>query len=93
MELKKPFVVNAVSIQNEKLNFITFQLNTLNLRNNNGIKNIVYIDKNNELYLNRPNIDSLPYPSRRNIQRYAIRKLEYNSITFQKFKSILLNDV
>lgn len=85
--------MNAISIKNEILNFITFQLNTMNLKNNNGIKNLVYIDKNNELYLNRPNLDTLPYPSRRNIQRYAIRKLEYNSDTFQKFKSILLNDI
>ena len=45
MELKKPFVVNGVSIQNEKLNFISFQLNTMNFRNNNGIRNIVYIEK------------------------------------------------
>lgn len=85
-------MLNGVSIQNEKLNYIVYQLNTLNLNDNNGIKNIVFIDKDNDLYLNRPNINTLPYPSRRNIQRYALRKLELNETTFDKFKTILLSD-
>ena len=64
----------------------------MNLINEKGIKNLVYIDKDIELYFNRPNVDKLPYPSRKDIQRYAMRKLEYNPSAFQKIKSIILND-
>ena len=78
-----------MSISNGRLSYVTFQLNTLNLANNAGIKNIVYYDLANELYSNVPTVEKLPYPSLKNIQRMALRNLEYNKATFQKLISML----
>jgi len=87
--LVEPIVVNGVSLSNEKLNYVTFQLNTLNLTDNSGVKNIVYYDLNNELYLNRPRLEKLPYPTLKNLQRLALMHLEYNPAAFDKLLSVL----
>ena len=88
--LKHPIVVNAVSLNHQRFNYVTYQLNTLNMADNNGVKNIAYYDSNNELYYNRPNLDKLPYPSLKNIQRLALEHLEYNPVAFKKLLSIIL---
>ena len=62
-ELKEPLVVNAVSMAHSHLSYVSFQLNTLNYESNEGVKNIVHYDTHNEIYLNRPTIDKLPYPT------------------------------
>ncbi|CAF0708667.1 unnamed protein product [Brachionus calyciflorus] len=85
--LQSPLVVNGVSVTNQRFNYVTFQLNTLNLKDNNGVKNLVYYDDDsqNEIYLNRPTLDKLPYPTQKNIQRLALRNLQYNPSVFEKF--------
>ncbi len=88
--LKTPIVVNAVSLTHHRFNYATFQLNTLNLKDNNGVKNIVYYDTNNELYYNRPTYDRLPFVSHKNLQRLALRHLEYNPEAFKKLLSLML---
>jgi hypothetical protein len=87
--LKEPLVVNAISVSNQRFNFLTYQLNTLNLKNNEGIKNLAFYDGGNEIYLNRPTVEKLPYPSHRNIQRLALRHLQYNPDVFKKFLAIM----
>lgn len=90
LNLKTPIVVNGVSISDShRLNFVLFQLNTLNLKDNNGIKNLCFYDTNNELYYNRPTVDKLPYPTDKNIQRMAMRYLQYNPEAFRKMQAIL----
>ena len=90
LTLKKPIVVNGVSVSNShKFNYVLFQLNTLNLTDNHGVKNICFYDMGNELYLNRPTVDKLPYPTHKNIQRLAMRELKYNPETFVKLQSIV----
>jgi hypothetical protein len=91
LRLKQPIVVNAVSLNHQRFNFVTYQLNTLNLRDNSGVKNLAFYDTNNELYYNRPTIDKLPYPSMKNMQRLALRQLEYNPEVFRKFLSVLFH--
>ena len=89
MELKDPIVVNAVSLTHQRFNFVSYQLNTLNLADNNGVKNIVHYDVDNDIYLNRPTINKMPYPSHKNVQRLAMRYLEYNSSAFLKLVSLI----
>jgi hypothetical protein len=87
--LKEPIVVKAVSLSQEKLNLVVYQLNTLNLNDNNGVKNIVYYENmNNKLYL-RLNCYQLPYATHRNIQRMAMRYLNYNHTVYDKFLSLI----
>jgi hypothetical protein len=62
------------------------------MRNNAGIKNIAFIDDDNQLYLNSPDFAKLPYASKKNVQRYALDHLKYNDVAFAKFKALFLND-
>ena len=87
--LKSPIVVKAVSIRNEKLTFVAYQLNTLDLKGNEGIKNLVYYDTNNHLYLDRPTKWKLPYESHKNVQRYALAHLKYNPDAFRKLLAFI----
>jgi hypothetical protein len=87
--LTKPIVVNGISVSNNVFNFVTFQLNTFNLKESEGVKNIAYYDFGNEIYFDRPNISTLPYPTRKNIQKYALTKLNYNPQVFKKICSII----
>lgn len=90
LALKTPIVVNGVSISNShRLNYIMYQLNTLNFKDNTGVKNICYYDMNNELYYNRPTVEKLPYPTHKNIQRLVMRQLEYNPEAFRKLQSVI----
>lgn len=88
-ELKEPIVVNAVSLSNQRFNFVSYQLNTLNYADNSGAKNIVHYDVDNEIYLNRPTIAKMPYPTQKNVQRLAMRQLEYNASAFLKLVSLI----
>jgi hypothetical protein len=87
--LKKPIVVKAVSLTNERFNYVTYQLNTLSISDRQGIKNIVYYDLDNKLYMNRPTKDKLPYESNKNLQRYALAHLKYNPDAFKKLLSLM----
>ena len=89
MELKDPIVVNAVSLTHQRFNFVSYQLNTLNYADNSGLKNIAHYDVDNEIYLNRPTIHKMPYPSHKNVQRLALRYLEYNPSAFLKLLSLM----
>lgn len=90
MTLKKPIVINGVSISDShRLNFVQYQLNTLNLKDNVGVKNLCFYDTGNQLYFNRPTVDKLPYPTHKNIQRLALRKLDYNPKSFSKLLDLL----
>jgi hypothetical protein len=83
--LQNPLVVNGVSVTNQRFNYVSFQLNTMNLKDNQGVKNLVFYDADNEIYTNRLTVDKLPYPTQKNIQRLAMRSLEYNPRVFEKF--------
>lgn len=89
--LQTPIVVNGVSIQNQRFNFLTYQLNTTNLANNSGVKNLCFYDaQNNEIYSNRPTKEKLPFLTHKNLQRMALSHLEYNQSVFRKFLAMLL---
>ena len=92
-ELVNPIVVNGVSLINQRLNLVTYQMNTLNLSESSGVKNLVYYDKGNELYHNRPTVEKLPYPTHANIQRLALRHLDYNPNAFKKLLSLLARGI
>ena len=88
--LKEPIVLNAISLSNHNcLSFVTYQLNTVDLADNKGVKNICFYDVNNEIYADKPRPDQLPYLSHRNLQRLAIRKLNYNPIVFNKLYALI----
>ena len=58
LTLPTPIVVNGVSISNsQRMNYVSFQLNTLGMQDNDGLKNVCFYDTDNELYHNRPTVD------------------------------------
>lgn len=86
-------------MQHERFNFVTFQLNTVNLAGNDGVKNLCYYDadsiennNNNQIYLNKLSRDKLPYLTHKNLQRLALDHLEYNPLVFKKLSALLLSN-
>lgn len=86
-------------MQYERFNFVTFQLNTVNLTGNDGVKNLCYYDadsiennSNNQIYSNKLSRDKLPYLTHKNLQRLALDHLEYNPVVFKKLSAFLLSN-
>ncbi|KAJ0059311.1 hypothetical protein NL108_015496, partial [Boleophthalmus pectinirostris] len=48
--LEHPIVVQAVGTNGRYFHFLVFQLNTTNLSEDSGVKNLVWLDKDQELY-------------------------------------------
>lgn len=49
-DLEMPVVTQGIATDGVNFSFITVQINTLNMRENEGIKNMVWVDENNPLY-------------------------------------------
>ncbi|CAL9688418.1 unnamed protein product [Knipowitschia caucasica] len=85
--LKQPVVVQAVGTNGRYFHLLLFQLNTTELSEDSGVKNMVWIDKDLELY---EYAKVRPLIKKKQIQVAA--GLEgYNPETFHKFLSLFLN--
>ncbi|XP_077985806.1 large ribosomal subunit protein mL37-like [Glandiceps talaboti] len=49
-DLETPIVTHAIGTNGRRWSFVTFQLNTLKLRNDDGIRNMVWLSSNQYLY-------------------------------------------
>ncbi|XP_074653079.1 large ribosomal subunit protein mL37-like [Tubulanus polymorphus] len=80
--LPEPVTVQGIKTDGEKFHFVCFQLNTLNINSNDGIKNLVWIDKDNYLFHK-----ILP---RRAMLRNTIYE-DFDPSVFRKFLAFFLN--
>lgn len=88
-QLERPVVVQAVSTNGRFFNFMMFQLNTTDLSEDGGVKNMVWLEKDLELY---EYAKVRPLIRKKEIQVPA-GLAGYNPETFRKFLSLYLNGV
>ncbi|CAI4229239.1 unnamed protein product [Auanema sp. JU1783] len=76
---KNPVLVKGVQLVDGKMDLVAFQLNTLDLSAENGVKNIVWMEKGIRLYKNKPFYENLEEVE------------DLNMETVHKFSALLLN--
>ncbi|XP_020777880.1 39S ribosomal protein L37, mitochondrial [Boleophthalmus pectinirostris] len=85
--LEHPIVVQAVGTNGRYFHFLVFQLNTTNLSEDSGVKNLVWLDKDQELY---EYAKVRPVIKKKQVEVPA-GLAGYNPEIFQKFLSLYLN--
>uniref|UniRef100_A0A915L884 Large ribosomal subunit protein mL37 n=1 Tax=Romanomermis culicivorax TaxID=13658 RepID=A0A915L884_ROMCU len=78
--LPQPIVTQCIQLCGGTFDFVVMQLNTLDMSNDDGVKNIVWIDKNNKLFQTVPFYETLKEVK------------EYNPEVVRKFLALTLND-
>lgn len=86
-QLECPVVVQAVGTNGRFFNFLVFQLNTTDLTEDSGIKNLVWMEKDLELY---EYAKVRPLIKKKQVQ-VPHGLAGYNPETFRKFLSLYLN--
>ncbi|XP_072298054.1 large ribosomal subunit protein mL37 [Eucyclogobius newberryi] len=85
--LERPVVVQAVGTNGRYFHFLVFQLNTTDLSEDSGVKNLVWMEKDLELY---EYAKVRPLIKKKEVQVPA-GLAGYNAHTFHKFLSLYLN--
>lgn len=85
--LERPVVVQVVGTNGRFFNFLVFQLNTTDLSEDSGVKNMVWMEKDLELY---EYAKVRPLIKKKEVQVPA-GLVGYNPETFRKFLSLYLN--
>ncbi|KAL5019689.1 hypothetical protein ScPMuIL_002581 [Solemya velum] len=83
-KLPEPISVQCVNISETTLNFVFFQLNTMNFKTDDGVKNIAWLDEGNKLY---DKLLSKPWLEDRKVTRYE----NYDPEPFKKLLALFLN--
>lgn len=86
-QLERPVVVQVVGTNGRCFSFLVFQLNTTALSEDSGVKNLVWLEKDSELY---EYAKVRPLIKKKEVQVPAGLK-GYNPETFSKFLSLYLN--
>ena len=81
--LAQPVTVQSVFLLDELFHFVVFQLNNLELQRRHGQTIVITSGsiKTNYLYADRPSmvLHNPVYGTQKNLQRYVLEKLKYNS--------------
>jgi hypothetical protein len=76
--IEQPIVTKAIQLVDGRIDLVAFQLNTLELDNSEGVKNLVWVDKAQPLYIAKSAYE--------NIEQVE----ELNMDTFKKFANLLI---
>jgi hypothetical protein len=76
--LERPIVTKAIQLVNGQMYFVALQLNTLDLTNQDGVKNLVWMEKAQPFYYAKSAYENLE------------KVEELNMDTFKKFANLLL---
>lgn len=83
--LPKPITVQNINMDWTTLNFLCFQLNTLNLQSDDGIKNFAWCDHDNRMF-----VKNYPKPWRPEEMYKHYRYTDYTPEVFEKFLAMFL---
>ena len=89
-DLEKPLVTQCIATDGIRLSFLCYQLNTLDLENNNGIKNMVWITPGEFMYI-KPLIKEIPGIRKRDPPTYEVELQGFNDNCFEMFVKMMLN--
>lgn len=77
--IEQPIVTKVVQLVDGCMDFVVFQLNTLDLNNTDGVKNLVWVNKSEPLYLAKSEYENFEKVEELNVE------------TFKKFANLLLH--
>ena len=84
--LPEPITIQNINMDWTTLNFLCFQLNTLDTNNDNGVKNLAWCDNNNKLFSK-----IYPKPWKEEEIWKKMRYEDYSKEVFKKFLAVFLN--
>ena len=88
-ELSSPVVLQSIATNGFNFNFITLQLNTLDLSSPDGVKNIAWIDAGPQNNIREDWRPTTQMGSRDSQKPYVLR--EFNPVVFEKVLAMYLN--
>lgn len=88
-ELRSPVVLQSIATNGFNFNFITLQLNTLDLSSPDGVKNIAWIDAGPQNNIREDWRPTTQMGSRDSQKPYVLR--EFNPVVFEKVLAMYLN--
>ena len=84
--LPEPITIQNINMDWTTLNFLCFQLNTLDTNSDDGVKNLAWCDNDNKLF-----VKNYPKPWREDKTWHQIHYEDYSPEVFEKFLAVFLN--
>ena len=88
--MEKPLTAQCIATDGIRLSFLCFQLNTLDLKNDNGIKNMVWISPGVFMY-DKAVLNEIPGARKKDPATYEIEVQGFNDACFETFVRMILN--
>lgn len=86
--LPKPITVQNINMDRTTFNFLCFQLNTLDLQSDHGVKNLAWTDHGNQMFMKH-----IPQPWKKEEMYKNYRFTDYTPEVFEKFLAVFANGV
>jgi len=90
--LKQPLTAQCIITNGFKMSLLCYQLNTLDLRVDSGVKNIVWLQEGSRMF-EKTKIEKFPGQKREQQTRYEPIIEGFNEDVFRLFTRMLLNGV
>lgn len=88
--LEKPLTAQCIAMDGIRLSFLSYQLNTLDLENNDGIKNMAWISPGVFMYV-KPVLNEIPGARKKDPPTYEAELQGFDNNCLEKFVRMILN--
>ena len=88
--LEKPLTTQCIATDGIRLSFLCYQLNTLDLENDDGIKNMVWITPGVFMYV-KPLINEIPGTKKKDPSTYDVELQGFDDNCFETFVKMIIN--
>ncbi|EDO38360.1 predicted protein [Nematostella vectensis] len=89
-DLEEPLTGQCIMTNGIRLSFLCFQLNTLDLRSDEGVKNMVWLKSGVQMY-ERARLEEIPPERKLDPITYEAKVEGFNTDSFEMFTNMLLN--